>query len=129
MKRRIRTTLKITAEHAAHALHLLVAEGKIAAKDVTNALKRREALIGELRKRLGALEAGAMVKAKAGVKKGRGRRRQRKISAATRAKFRAQGRYMAAVRRLPTAARAKVKAIRGKSGIGAAIAAAKRMGQ
>jgi hypothetical protein len=129
LKRRIRTTLKITAEHAAHALHLLVAEGKIAAKDVTNALKRREALIGELRKRLGALEAGAMVKAKAGVKKGRGRRRQRKISAATRAKFRAQGRYMAAVRRLPTAARAKVKAIRGKSGIGAAIAAAKRMGQ
>jgi len=36
---------------------------------------------------------------------------------------------MAAVRRLPKADRAKVKGIREKSGVAAAVAAAKRMGK
>lgn len=129
MKAKRRPTLRIATEHAAHALHLLIAEGKIAATDVTNALKRREALIADLRQRLTALEAGALVKTGVETRKGRVRRRRRKISAATRAKFRAQGRYMAALRRLPKAARAKAKAIREKSGVRAAIAAAKRMGK
>jgi hypothetical protein len=55
------------------------------------------------------------------------RRRKRRISAATRKLYQQQGRYMAAVRRLPKADRAKVRAIREKSGVRAAIAAAKRM--
>jgi hypothetical protein len=41
--------------------------------------------------------------------------------------MRAQGRYLAAVRPLSKAKRGKVKAIRGKAGVRAAIAAAKRM--
>jgi hypothetical protein len=41
--------------------------------------------------------------------------------------YQQQGRYMAAVRQLSKADRAKVKAIREKSGVRAAIAAAKRM--
>jgi hypothetical protein len=43
--------------------------------------------------------------------------------------YQQQGRYMAAVRQLPKAARAKIKAVREKSGVRAAIAAAKRMGE
>jgi hypothetical protein len=41
--------------------------------------------------------------------------------------YQAQGRYMAAVRPLTKEQRAKIKAIREKSGVQAAIAAAKRM--
>lgn len=55
-----------------------------------------------------------------------GRKAKLRVSAATRAAWAAQGRYMAAVRRLPKAARARIKAIREKSGVRAAIAAAKR---
>jgi hypothetical protein len=132
MKRNFKS-LRILPEHAARALHTLMAEGKIAAKDVAAALKRREALISDLRKRLTALEAGIVEKVKPKgktkpkAKRGVGRHRQRRLSAATRAKYRQQGRYMAAVRRLPKAGRAKVKAIREKSGVAAAVAAAKRM--
>lgn len=127
MKKKQHPALKIAAADAAHALHSLITEGKIAVRDVTTALKRREALIRDLRRRLAALEAGAVVKAEAVVEEGRGARRQRKLSSATRAKFRAQGRYMAAVRRLPKAARAKIKAIREQKGVEAAIAAATKM--
>jgi hypothetical protein len=127
LKRKTVRALNITNENALRALHLLVAEGKIAAKDVMTALKRREALIADLRQRLVALEAGALAVAKTARTKVRGRRRKRRISAATRAKYEAQGRYMAALRRLPKAARVKAKAVREKSGVRAAIAAAKRM--
>jgi hypothetical protein len=43
--------------------------------------------------------------------------------------YQRQGRYMAAVRQLPKADRAKIKAIREKSGVRAATAAAKQMAQ
>lgn len=55
----------------------------------------------------------------------RGKRKaQKPVSAARKAAWKAQGRYMAAVSQ---ASRAKVKAIRGKSGLNAGIKAAKRM--
>ena len=34
LKRKTQKILKLTAEHAAHALHILIADGKLAAKDV-----------------------------------------------------------------------------------------------
>lgn len=43
--------------------------------------------------------------------------------------YRAQGRYIAAVRRLPKAMRATVKAIRQRPGVATAVAAARRMGK
>lgn len=52
---------------------------------------------------------------------GRPKPRRRKVSAKARAAWKAQGRYMAAVRRLSKADRAKVRAVREKSGIRAAI--------
>ena len=132
MRRTRRISLQIGTEQAAQALHMLVSEGRVATREVYAVLKRREKLLRELRQRLAALGAdGFKVVASVrretrGVRKA-GRKARRRISAATRAAWAAQGAYMAAVRRLPKAARAKIKAIREKSGVKAAIAAAKKM--
>lgn len=127
---------RITAELARQALHVLISEGRLTAKEVTKALQRRQELLRELRQRLAALgeeASGQVVRAvRAGrlASRGKGtkRRRARKPpSRAQRAAWAAQGRYMAAVRRLPKGARAKIKAIREKSGVKTATAAAKRL--
>ena len=126
LKRKTREALSITAEHAAHAIHILIAEGKLAAKDVTRALKRRKAMIRELRERLAALESGVasrVVQTRKAVPRKAGRKKP-KLSAATRAKYRQQGRYLAAIRRLSKQDRARIKSIRTKAGAGAAINAA-----
>ena len=126
-----RKRLEIGAEQTAQALHMLVSEGKLATREIYAVLKRREKLLRELRARLAALgvdgfKVVASVRREArGIRKA-GRKAKRRISAATRAAWAAQGAYMAAVRRLPKAARAKIRAIRKKSGVKAAIAAAKR---
>jgi hypothetical protein len=112
----------ISSERAAHALHLLIAEGKVKAQDVTNALKRREAMIADLRKRLAALEVGV-------VSAGRRieRTAKRRLTAERRAALKLHGQYLGFVRPLPKAAKAKIKAIREKAGVRAAIAAARKM--
>jgi hypothetical protein len=118
--------MRIRPEHAARALHTLVAEGKLTAKDVINALKRREKLIFALRRRLTSLESGAIVATqKAGKNVARGTRRR--LTAARRAALKLQGQYLGTVRPLSKAAKAKVKAIREKKGFRAAIAEAKRL--
>ena len=58
MKRQTRRTLKLSINSAAQALHVLIADGKIAASDVTRALKRREEMIRDLQQRLAALLGG-----------------------------------------------------------------------
>jgi len=55
------------------------------------------------------------------------RKKSRPISKAQRAARQAQGRYMGSLRQLSAEAKAKVKAIRAKSGVQAAIAAARKM--
>jgi hypothetical protein len=55
LKRTFTRTLKLSQEEAAKALHVLVSEGKLAAREVYEALKRREKLVRELRERLHAL--------------------------------------------------------------------------
>jgi hypothetical protein len=122
LKRKNRTGIRIAAKDAAHALHLLIAEGKIAAKDVTSALKRREAMIADLRKRLAALEAGVVSAGRAIERKAK-----RRLTPKRRAELKLHGQYLGYVRTLSSAAKAKVKAIREKSGVRAAIAAARRM--
>jgi hypothetical protein len=124
LKRNARTTLKITSDRAAHALHVLIADGKIVAKDVTAALKRREAMIADLRKRLAALELG-VVSMKATGKQAR--KVRRKMTVARRAALKLHGQYLGHVRKLSAANRARIKAIREKSGVRAAIAAARKM--
>jgi hypothetical protein len=124
LKPRTNIKLRIAANHAVHALHLLVAEGKIKTQDIASALKRREALIADLRQRLAALEAGI-------VSAGRTMERtaKRRLSPKRRAALKLHGQYLGFVRPLSKAAKAKVKAIREKSGVRAAIAAARRMGK
>jgi len=136
--RRRRKGLSISADDARQALTILISEGKIAAAEVTRAIERRQKLIREIRERLEQLGAeGAALVSKASrrarpviaraarraAKVGR-KRARRAISAATRAKYRAQGRYMAAVRTLPKAVRKQIRDVREKSGVEAAIKAA-----
>ena len=150
MARRRRSALALSAEHAQQALAILVQEGKVKVSEVRKALQRRERLIRALRVSLAALgaDAGSLTRriarraapvlghvakvaapmvGRSIARRAKPKRRKPRISAATRKMYQAQGRYMAAVRPLTKEKRAKVKAIREKSGVRAAIAAAKRM--
>ena len=138
MARRRRSNLALSGDHARQALAILVQEGKLKVVEVRKALQRRDRLIRALRASLAALETGAVSVGKrlkgsfprarkARTAKRKVARRKPRISAATRKMYQQQGRYMAAVRQLPKNARAKIKAIREKSGVRTAIAAAKRM--
>ena len=140
MAKRRRSALALTAQQAQAALAVLIQEGKLRAGEVQKALKRRDHLIRALRAKLGALEAGVVRAGRRVLKDGffpmdrtarpakpKVARRKPRISAATRKLYQQQGRYMAALRNLTKEQRVKVKAIREKSGVRAAIAAAKRM--
>lgn len=129
MKRTIGKTLNLSSEHAAHALHVLVADGKIAATDVTRALKRREKMIRELRERLATLERGVSGGIGRKVRPARVRKHRKPISAARKAAMKAHGRYLGSIRPLSKSNRTKVKAIRQKEGVHAAIKAARTMAQ
>jgi hypothetical protein len=133
VRRKTKKALNLTAQNAAVALQLLIEDGRIAAADVAKALERREKMIRELRSRLRALEKASAPVARKIVRAGRRAARRaapkvrREISRAQKAARQAQGRYMAAVRRLSKDARAKVKAIRKQSGVKAAIQAARKI--
>lgn len=138
MARRRRSALALSGEHSRQAIAILIQEGRLKASEVRKALQRRDRLIKALKARLSALEQGAVgigKRLKASLPTARkprtGRRkvarRKPRISAATRKLYQQQGRYMAALRPLSKEQRGKIKAIREKSGVRAAIAAAKRM--
>jgi hypothetical protein len=140
MAKRRRSSLALSGDQARQALVVLIQEGKLAAGEVRKALQRRDRLIRALRTSLAALETGASSVGKRIFKGGpfpmarKARTARRKvarpkprISAATRAMYRVQGKYLSALRPLSKQARAKIKAIRRKSGVQAAIAAARKM--
>jgi hypothetical protein len=135
-----RSAIALSGEHAQQALAVLVQEGKLRASEIGKALQRRDRLVRALRASLAALETGAgrlgrsmlrgvlfPLSRKASPPKREVARKKPKISAATRKIYQQQGRYMAALRFLPKEQRAKIKAIREKSGVRKAIAAAKRV--
>ena len=107
---------------------MLIQDGKIAGRDIINALRRREKTVRELRARLSALGEDV---SQAVMRSANGsptlRKTRKRISKAQRTARQAQGRYMAAVRQLSRDARKKVKAIRMKSGVNVAIREAKRL--
>ncbi len=141
MRRRRRGALNLTADEARRVLQFMVSEGRLAARDVARALERRQKLVREIRDRLAALgESGVGLVSTVArdvrpilAKRGRralkaGRRGARRvISAATRAKYQAQGRYMAAVRSLSKQMQARVRKIRERSGVDSATRAALAM--
>ena len=137
MAARRRSSLEISAEQARLALSVLIHEGKLAVRDIHGALARRERLIRQIRERLHALGVEgvelvgdirkvAVARFKSAEEASREPRRKA-VTAARRAAMQAQGRYLAAIRQLSKAARKQIKAIREKSGVNAAITAAKRM--
>jgi hypothetical protein len=121
---------KLTAADAVAALWWMHATGVVTAKQIGDALRKRKELVEEIRQRLEAL-GGHGARFLTGVAALRRppavKRRRRKISARAQAVWRAQGRYMAAVRQLSKANRVKVKKIREAKGVGAAIAAAAKL--
>jgi hypothetical protein len=136
MAGRRKSSLAISADQARQALAILVNEGKLAVRDVHGALARREQLIREIRERLhglgveGVALAGdirdvAVARFKKAATDTREPRRKA-VSAAVKATREAQGRYLGAIRRLSKSARKQIRAIREKSGVKAAIAAAKK---
>jgi hypothetical protein len=140
MARWRRSSLPLSGDQARDALAVLVHDGKVAAGEVQKALKRHRHLVTDLRARLAALEEGAgkvgkrlfkdgpfPMALKAATTKRRVARKKPTISAATRKIYQQQGRYIAALRPLSKEQRAKVKAVREKSGVRTAIAAAKKM--
>lgn len=130
MKRKTQKTLKITADRAAHVLHILIAEGKLTAKHVADALKRREQLIHDLRQRLEALERGAVSAIETTGRKIARKvttTAKRRMSPARRSALKLHGRYLGHIRMLPKTAKTKIKAIREKSGVQAAITTARKM--
>jgi hypothetical protein len=137
MARRSRFLAGISADEAQKALAYLVHEGTVTAETVQKALQRREKLIREIRERMVALGVESLgVSEKIGKSAVAGLRRAEKssrnprrkaVSAATRAARKAQGQYLGAIRRLSKTARKEIKALRQKSGVKAAIAAAKRL--
>lgn len=131
-KRNPRVLPRISAEEARQALHVLVAEGRIAGREVVKALARREKLVRDLRQRLTSLGEDVASAVSRAMPTARERKAFRKsagkaITAAQRTARQAQGQYLGAIRQLSKASRAKVKAIRKNSGVQAAIAAARKM--
>ena len=143
MAKKRRTLAAITQVQAYQALSFLVHQGKLAVLTVEKALRHRKRIISEVRERLAALgvdparglgtlaKDGPFPKA-TGVRQGTPRssprsRRKRPVSAAVKKTRQDQGRYLGAIRQLSKQDRKKVKAIREKSGVTAAIVAAKKM--
>ncbi len=118
--------MNLTANQAHYVLNSLIAQGKVRAAQVERALKGRQQEIRTLRERLASLVSlggGAQASPRAGRSAGpRGRRRRtRKMSARVRALRRLQGKYMGYVRRLKLAEKARVRSVREKQGMAAAI--------
>ena len=127
MRKKTIRAVQLTGHNAAYALQMLIEDGKIAGRDVVLALKRREKTVRELRARLTALGEDVSKAVRAANGSARVRKARKQISKAQRTARQAQGRYMSAVRQLSKDARKKVKAIRIKSGVAAAIREARRL--
>jgi hypothetical protein len=121
--------MKLTPGQSHYVLGVLLSSGRLREGHVRNALKNREEEIRALRERLASLEQ--LSAAGAGAPRGRRRRaararvvrrvRRAPLSARVRALRRLQGKYMGYVRRLKAGEKAKVRAVREKQGMDAAI--------
>jgi hypothetical protein len=129
--------MKFSPSQAHYALNVLMSQGKLRIAHIRKALKNREKEIRSLRERLAALEQfspGASA-ARAPRRPGRAPRAARKtrvrrikMSPRVRALRQLQGKYMGYVRRLKAAEKARVRSVREKQGMEAAIRLAKSLG-
>lgn len=110
--------MNLTPNQAHYVLSSLIARGKVRPSQVESALNGREREIRALKERLASLQS---LGARPSSNSGRGRPRRRRMSPRLRALRRLQGRYMGFVRRLKAAEKARVRSVREKQGIEAAI--------
>ena len=123
--------MKLDAREAHYVLHALIARRRIAERHVRDILKEREREIAALRRRLSELEQlGSRATAEATAKAARTAGRvHRRLSPKVRALRRKQGQYMGLVRRLKASEKARVRALREKKGLPAAIRLALSLGR
>jgi hypothetical protein len=124
--------MNLTPQQSHYVLRALVSQGKIRESHVARTLKARDEEIRSLRERLASLEAlGGSGASRGSKSRGRSARsrpvRRRKMSPRLRALRRLQGKYMGYVRRLKPAEKARVRALREKQGMAAAIRLASSM--
>jgi hypothetical protein len=130
--------MKLSPNQSHYALGVLMSQGRIREAQVEKALKGREEEIRTLRERLAALEQISPA-APARARRRRGRpgpavarktrvRRRIQMSPRVRALRQLQGKYMGYVRRLKPAEKARVRSVREKQDIEAAIRLAKSLG-
>jgi hypothetical protein len=119
--------MQITPSEAHYALQKLISQGRIREAQVRAVLNGRSQEIAVLREQLATLEGidgrGSRRGAR-GTPRGKrapARRRRVAISPKVRALRRLQGKYMGYVRRLKPAEKARVRAVREKQGMQAAI--------
>jgi hypothetical protein len=114
----------MTAAESHYVLQTLLSQGKIRQNQVTAVLGGRAKEIASLRERLAALEGirgDSRRKARRKTSAARPARRNVTISPKVRALRRLQGKYMGYVRRLKPAEKARVREVREKQGMQAAI--------
>jgi hypothetical protein len=117
--------MKLTPNQSHYVLHTLLSRGRIRSSVVQAVLRESQQEIASLRERLASLEgldernaARRRPRRAAGVAP---RRRRAKMTPKVRALRRLQGKYMGYVRRLKPAEKARVRAVREKQGMKAAI--------
>ena len=134
--------MKLSPDQSHYVLNALMAQGRIRAPHVHKVLNGRDQEIRSLRERLAALEqlspaAPARGRRRRGRPAGRPARavarkvrarRKIKMSPRVRALRQQQGKYMGYVRRLKAAEKTRVRAVREKQGMEAAIRLAKSLG-
>ena len=129
--------MKLSPNQSHYALGVLMSQGKVREAQVEKALRGREDEIRSLREKLATLEqvfplAAARFRRRRAraarlIAKVR-RRRAIRMSPRVRALRQLQGKYMGYVRRLKPAEKARVRSVREKQGMDAAIKLAKSLG-
>ncbi len=125
---------QLSPDQSHYVLGVLRSQGKIRDASVAKVLKGRGEEIRRLKERLAALEGLSPAPARARRRRGRvGRaaarvRRAVRMSPRVRRLRQLQGKYMGYVRRLKQADKARVRAVREKQDIEAAIRLAKSLG-
>jgi hypothetical protein len=118
--------MRMTPAESHYVLQSLMSQGRVRQNQVKAVLNGRSKVIAELRERLASLEGigGGGSRRRGRPAKASTRPKQRRrvaISPKVRALRRLQGKYMGYVRRLKPAEKARVRAVREKEGMQAAI--------
>lgn len=120
--------MRMTPAESHYVLQRLMSQGRIRKNQVRAVLNGRAAEIAQLRRQIADLEGmdgtGARGSSRGRTRRGRAattRKRRVSISPKVRALRQLQGKYMGYVRRLKPAEKARVRAVREKEGMQAAI--------